>query len=100
MSLTTKNRRKEKALRLTTSARNMEMAREMARGVLERVDTSIMVNSIILDEVGKVGGWAVAKDSMEAVLWKTWNSFKAEEIWKVISAEEEVQDIILKRIKN
>ena len=44
MSLKTiKDRRKEKALRLTTSARNMEMAREMARGVLERVDTSIMV---------------------------------------------------------
>ena len=67
----------------------------MVRGVLERVDTSIIVRSIIMEEVGKMEGWVMAKDSMEAVLWKAWSIIQADEIWKEISAEEEIQDIIL-----
>ena len=78
---TVHGQRKEKALRLTTLARNKEVEREMVRGVLERVDTSIMVKAIIMDEVDKMEGWVMAKDSMEAVLWKTWNIIQAEDIW-------------------
>ena len=43
-------------------------------------------------------GW-VAKDSMETVLGLTWNLIKAGVIWNEISAEQDIQNIILKKIK-
>ena len=49
-----RDQRKEKALRLTALARGKELSREIIWGVLERVETSIMVKSIILEEVDKV----------------------------------------------
>ena len=80
-------------------ARRKEFSREITCGAREREDTSIMVKSIIMNEVDSVEGWVVAKDSMEAVLWMAWTIIQAEGIWKEISTKGEVQDIILNNIK-
>ena len=63
--------------------------------MLKRVDTSIIVKSIVMNEVENFEGW----DNIEAVLWTAWTIIQAEDIWKEISAKEEVQDIILNNIK-
>ena len=73
------------------------MATGIIRGVLEKVDTIHMVKSIILDEVDRLEGWMMAKDSMETVLGLTWNLIQAGIIWKEISTEQEVPNI--KKIK-
>ena len=75
------------------------MATGIIRGVLEKVDTIHMVKSIILDKVDRLDGWMMARDSVETVLGLTWNIILAEVIWKEISTEQEIQNIILKKIK-
>ena len=52
--------------------RKRELAREILHEVLEKVDSRMMVKTILLEEVGKVGGRAAAEDSMEAVLSVAW----------------------------
>ena len=80
-------------------ARKEDMARGIFRGVLEKVDTIHMVKSIILDEVDRLEGWMMAKDTMETVLGLTWNIIQAVNIWEEITTNQEVQNIILKKIK-
>ena len=63
--------RREKASMVLVMARKEEMVRGIFRGVLERVDTIHMVESIISDEVDRLEGWMLAKDSMETVLGLT-----------------------------
>ena len=75
------------------------MARGIVRVVLEKVDTIHMVKSIILDEVDRLEGWMMAKDTMETVLGLTWNIIQAVNIWEEITTNQEVQNIILKKIK-
>ena len=52
--------------------RKRELAREILHEVLEKVDSRMMVKTMLLEEVGKVGGRAAAEDSMEAVLSVAW----------------------------
>ena len=75
------------------------MARGIVRGVLEKVDTIHMVKSIILDEVDRLEEWMMAKDTMETVLGLTWNRIQAVNIWEEITTNQEVLNIILKKIK-
>ena len=67
------------------------MSMEIVDDVLEKVNKSLMVKSIIRDEVNKLDGWM---DSMGTVLGMTWS--QAGNICEEISAEQEVQNIILR----
>ena len=91
--------RRERASVLPRMAKKEEMARGIVRGVLEQVDTIHMVRAIILDEVDRLDGWMVAKDSLETALGMTWNLIQAGVIWSEISAKPGIQNIILAKIK-
>ena len=70
----------------TSLASKGQMLMEIVDDVLEKVNKSLMVN--------KLDGWMVAMDSMGTVLGMTWS--QAGNICEEISAEQEVQNIILR----
>ena len=78
----------------TSLASKGQMSMEIVDDMLEKVNKSLMVKSIIRDEVKKLDGWMVAMDSMGTVLGMTWS--QAGNICEEISAEQEVQNIILR----
>ena len=92
-------KRRERASALSRKAKTEEMSRGIVFKVLEKVDTIHMVKDIILEEVNRLDGWMMVRDSMETVLEMTWSMIRAKNIWEEICTKPEVQNIILANMK-